>query len=846
MNGLARASIRFRPASFAGTFVALAVAATVVTACASMMQTGLTAQVQPIRYADAPIVVAADQFARRIVGSGDDRDEVAAPLPEGARLDAALAERIAGVPGVARAIPDLAVPLGGDGLPAVTGHDWSTTGLSTDSAALLVDGRAPGDGEAVVDQATAQAAGLGVGDMVSLVAPDGAHRFRISGLAAAPAPTAVGSPGAGTGTAWFADGVAASLAAHPGRADAIAVFPADDVNARGLAADLRDALGPDVMVRTGSGRGDIEAPEVLEARELLTAIGGSFGGTVTFAAVFVVMSTVALAIGQRRRELALLRAIGATPKQIRRMVASEALLVAPIAGAAGILPGVLLSRWWFDQLVDRGAVPHGVEFSTGWIPAATAIGAGLLAALAGGYAAARRPARTRPSQALGEAAVERRRLGIIRTVLGVAAVSGGAALAIVSFEANGDDAALASLGVVMTFLTAIALLGPVIARAAIAVLGIPVRRGGAAGSLAAANSRANTRRLASAITPIALVIGSSGVLLFIQSTIADATKADIRHGVVAEYVVTASGPGLPGGVDEQARSVPGVDAAVAVLRSDVLYHAHGDIEVAAAIAVTGDPSRLGAVLDLGVTEGSLAELGEGTVALDHLLAGTMDADVGETVDLRLGDGTRISPRVVAIYDRGLGLGQVLLPRRVLAPHVRAAFDSQILVSVAEGADASAVEEGLRDLGVPGVSVTDRHGYASRVDEDLEVNAWANRVMVAIFGGLAAVAAVNTLVMVVLDRRREVALLRLTGTTRRQVRAMFRWEAAIVAITGIGLGAAISWITLLGFARGATGGTPYVPPAQAIGIVGVTAALAFGAMAVPSWKLIRRQPRAGVE
>ena len=124
------------------------------------------------------------------------------------------------------------------------------------------------------------------------------------------------------------------------------------------------------------------------------------------------------------------------------MVASEALLVAPIAGAAGILPGVFLSRWWFDQLVDRGAVPHGVEFSTGWIPAATAIGAGLLAALAGGYAAARRPARTRPSQALGEAAVERRRLGIIRTVLGVAAVSGGAALAIVSFEANGDDARL--------------------------------------------------------------------------------------------------------------------------------------------------------------------------------------------------------------------------------------------------------------------------------------------------------------------------------------------------------------------------------------------------------------------
>ncbi len=91
--------------------------------------------------------------------------------------------------------------------------------------------------------------------MVSFVAPDGAHRFRISGLAATTAPTAAGSLGAGTGTAWFADGVAASLADHPGRADAIAVFAADGVRARDLAAELRERLGPDVMVRTGPGRG---------------------------------------------------------------------------------------------------------------------------------------------------------------------------------------------------------------------------------------------------------------------------------------------------------------------------------------------------------------------------------------------------------------------------------------------------------------------------------------------------------------------------------------------------------------------------------------------------------------
>jgi putative ABC transport system permease protein len=143
-------------------------------------------------------------------------------------------------------------------------------------------------------------------------------------------------------------------------------------------------------------------------------------------------------------------------------------------------------------------------------------------------------------------------------------------------------------------------------------------------------------------------------------------------------------------------------------------------------------------------------------------------------------------------------------------------------------------------------VADRGEYSAGVDEELQLEAWANRVMAAVFGGFAAITAINTLVMVVLDRRREVALLRLTGTTRRQVHAMFRWEAAIVAVTGIGLGTAIAWITLRGFARGATGGSPYVPPLQGIGVVAVAAVIAFGAMAAAARALMRRPPKAGGE
>lgn len=846
MNGLARASIRFRPASFIGTFVALLAASIVAMACGSLLQTGLTARVEPVRYADAPIVVSADQFARRVVTSAGDREEIAGVLPEGARLDASLAATIIAVPGVSDAVPDVAVELMGHDIGTMTGRDWSARAIDRAATAALVDGDAPGPDDVVLDAQTARSSRLAVGDMVAVTAPDGVHAFRVSGVVAERAATASDGPSGSTASAWFADGVASSLAGAPGRADAIAVFTDEGTDIGDVRDELSNLLGTDVKVHTGSARGELEAPNLPTAKELLLGLGGSFGGVATFASIFVVIATVALAISQRGREIALLRAIGATPRQIRRMVATEAVLVAPLAGAAGILPGLLLARWWFSQLIDRGAVPHGVQMSTGFIPAGAAVGAGLLAALVGGYAASRRPARTPPSQALGDAAVERRSLGRVRRVFGIVAIGGGVALSIFSYQLDGGSAAVTSILAVMIFLIAVALLGPAISRAATAVLGLPLRRGSASSSLAAANSGANSRRLASAITPIALVIGSSGVLLFTQSTVADATRADIRSGLVADYVITSDGPGLPATTAARAAEVPGVDSAVGVLRSDVLYNGFEEFEAADAIGVTGDLSQLDEVLDLGVTQGSLADVGDTTVALDHLLARGLDADLGDTVDLRLGDGTKHSPRVVAIYDHGLGLGQVLLPYDLLAGHVRAAYETEVLVAQTGGADTTGVADGLRALDIPGATVSDRGGYAARVDKDLELEAWIDRVMASVFGGFAAITAINTLVMVVFDRRREVALLRLTGTTRRQVQAMFRWEAAIVAITGIGLGVVIAGITLNGFARGATGGSPYVPPLQGLGIVAGAAIIVFGAMALPARSLMRRPPKAGGE
>lgn len=178
-----------------------------------------------------------------------------------------------------------------------------------------------------------------------------------------------------------------------------------------LAGQVREAVGHTARaeVHTGDGRGAVEDAELAGATELLVGLGGSFGGVATMVAVFTAAGTVALSVGQRSREFALLRAIGATPRQLRRSIATESLLIAPLAGALGCLPGIALAHWWFGQLQDRGAIPGPVDLHVSWLPPAIATAATMLTALCAGYFAARKPSKSKPGQALAQSAVERPR-----------------------------------------------------------------------------------------------------------------------------------------------------------------------------------------------------------------------------------------------------------------------------------------------------------------------------------------------------------------------------------------------------------------------------------------------------
>ncbi|MEV5603265.1 FtsX-like permease family protein [Streptomyces sp. NPDC052299] len=829
-NGLAREAIRFKPASFAGTFLALLMSALIVAACGILLETSLRASVPPERYAAAPVVVAADQNEYVVTGSGEDLEKEATPLPDTARMDAGLAAKAARAPGAATAVPDFTFPVHARG-GALTAHGW---GSHSFTGASLTAGSAPGEGEVVLDAGAARAARAAVGDTVALETAAGQRDFRVAGLAeAGPAEAARDSGGAG-GTTWFADAQAAVLAGHPGKADAVVVLAEKGTGADTLGDAVRHALaGSGVQVHTGDDRGAVEEPGLASAKLTLFGIGGSFGGIAAIVAVFTAAGTVALSVGQRARSFALLRAIGATPRQVRRAVASEALLVAPLAGIAGCLPGIGLAHWWFGQLQDRGAVPRAVDLHVSVLPLLAAVVLGLLTALGAGWIAGRRPARIAPGQALSEASVERLRPGPVRTLLGVAALVGGAILTGVAARSAGDDAAGAALGVVMLFMLAVGLLGPLVARLCAGLFGLPLRGAGPTAGLAAANSRANARRLASAITPIVLAVAFSSTLVFMHTSENHAADKQLRAGITADHVVTDP-DGLPVDAVARAARAPGVETSVGLLNTQVLVPTGSgefkSLQGAATQGVTGSGAALAKVQDLDVREGSLDRLGAGRIAIDRTLADSADARVGDRLPLYLPDGTEAAPEIVAVYGRGLGLATVTMDRASLTGHVTSGFDSTLLV---RGGSAKA----LTTLG----RVTDASGYATERNAEAELGAWMNTTMAAVLGGFAAVAAVNTLVMTVRDRRPELGALRLVGATRRQVMTMLRWEALLVAGAGLVLGSAIAAATLIPMMNGVTGDAPYVPPLMYGGLAAAVGGLALLAVTLPARTGLR--PRA---
>ncbi|MFI9437191.1 MULTISPECIES: ABC transporter permease [Streptosporangium] len=805
MIGFALRTLRHRKAGFAGAFVALLCAAALVCACGMLLETGLRGAVAPERYAGAPVIVAGDQSVRRTVGGSEGKSKTKAkPLAERAWIPASLAERLRRVPGVERVVTEVIFPVY-TGAGRAQGHGWESAALTPFT---LRSGRGPRAGDEVVVDARS---GLAVGARLDVVTGEGARSYRVTGVTAQALP--------GQATLFFAPAEARRLAGRPGQVSAIGVFPQVDVSAA-----LKDVKA---LAHTGDGRGTVEFLDAEKARATLVSLGGALGGTSLLVAVLVVTGTFSLSIQQRRREIALLRAVAATPGQVRRLLGGEALLVAGVAGLIGSGAGVGLGFWLRSRFVALGAMPEHLRLVVSPFPVIVALAATVLAAWVAALLSARRVIRIRPVEALGEAALPAARLPRARTVAGLLLTGGGVALTLL-LSALSTEAASSPVTMLtaLVWTAAVALLGPVVARAATAVLGPLLRAAGAGGHLAAANLRAGSARLASVVTSLGLMTAMTCTILSVQTTMGHAAQEQAGAGSRADYVL---GPRVPGVVAQALREMPGVEAVTEVLHTSVRV----GLDKYGAQAVTAD--GLDRTVDLDVVSGSLDRLGQGDIAVSENAAGRLGVAVGGRVSLTLGDGTPVTLGVVAIYARGLGFGELTLSHALVAQHVDDPLGT-LLVS------APSVSRAAIAGAAPGAVVLDR----AQAVEAVASNAGVNYVAMGLIVAFTAIAVVNTLAMSTSDRSRELALLRLVGTTRRQVLRMLRLETLVAVVVAVVLGTGIALVTLAAFSLGMTGSAvPYVDPLGYVAVVAAAAVLALVATVLPARLLLREHPAEAV-
>ncbi|MEV5963984.1 FtsX-like permease family protein [Kribbella sp. NPDC051952] len=819
MMRLAVRTLRFRKGGFIATFVAVVFGTAIVMACGGLMETGIRSNVEPTRLAAASLVVTGNQSHLR------PGQEDATALPERVGVPADMVEKLRSVQGVSKVIGDITFPasvLGGHGLTVAEGHNWSSTELAPYT---LTSGHAPRAGQVAM-------AGAKVGSQATLLIGGDPKTFTVSGSVAGP-----------PGHVFFADREAAELSGNTTRfADVgVLVAPGTSIDA---VKDRIEGLGTGVAVRTGIDRGLAEQPGVESHRTALISIAGSFGGIAAMTMMFVVASTLALSAQHREREFALLRGIGTTPGQVRRMILGEAMLVSIPAVAVGAVPGTFLGRFLFDQLGSHGVASPVVAFSQGLIPFAAGAGAAVLAAIGAALIAARKSAKIRPVEALMEASLQRKWFGWVRLFFGLAFLGGGLALLIVTATVMTGALAGATAGPsVLCWAIGVALLGPFWTKAVLVIWRWPIQLlTRVNGRLAIRNVTARSVAMSAAVMPVMLAVGISTANLYMQTTQVSAASKAFTRDLRADAVLV-SDAGLSPTVLDQAREVPGVTSASAFVRSmgtiDEPRNAPFDEDGAPVIGV--DAQGKDGTAPVRLTHGSLTDLSGSTVALPDYVAGKMDRGVGSTITMTLGDGTSVDLKVVATFAAERGYESLILPASLVAAHTTDGLTKQILIRSAPGAD---VRPGLAKLAAahPGVQVADRDSLVAANAEDLQTQAWVNYMLVGMLIAYTAVSVVNTLVSTTLRRRREFALQRLTGSTRGQVLRMLWTESTLVTLAGVTLGTLVALACLVPFSGAvSTSSMPTGPLWIYLVIVAAAALLTFGSTLVPATTTLRHSP-----
>jgi putative ABC transport system permease protein len=686
--------------------------------------------------------------------------------------------------------------------------------------------------EVAMDKNTADQKHFAVGDSVGVIARGGAVRqFRITGIVEFGGSTSLG----GTTLAIFDLPTAQALFNKQGQLDQIDIAAKPGVTSADLLGQIRSVLPPHTQVRTGQAQAAKSSSEISSALKFLQYFLLAFGGIALFVGSFVIANTLSITIAQRTREFATLRTIGATGRQVLAVVVLEGFVTGLVASAIGLFVGLGLAKGLNELFKAFGAnLPQ-----TGLVLAARTVVAclvvGTLVTLVASLRPALRATRVPPIAAVREGSV----LPPSRFARFGPAAAGAVcavALALVSYGAfghgmtTGNRLLLLGVGVLGLFV-GVAMIAPRLVRPLASVLGWPATRiGGVAGSLARANSMRNPGRTAS--TAAALMIGLALVttVAVLAQGLRSAFEGAVKSEFHADYALTSENGFTPTSVDSaDALRKAGIATVVAGVRA-------GDgRSFGKTIQVTGVEPGLSKMLRLKWKVGSdasLEGLGAHGAIVDKSYAQSHHLSVGSPIRLETPGGKVLDLRVKAVFSPPRGgspLASVTTSSAAfdsVYPHPENVFTFVNMPGGVTDANTTRLNEVLRSF--PDAKIQTEQQFIANQERGLDVFLNLLYILLGLSIIVSLFGIVNTLILTVFERTRELGMLRAVGMTRRQVRRMIRHEAVVTALIGAALGIPVGMGLAALFGR-AINEVPFAVPWPTVGVF-VAAAIVVGLIA----------------
>ncbi|MFD0022425.1 ABC transporter permease [Streptomyces sp. NPDC058382] len=678
------------------------------------------------------------------------------------------------------------------------GNGWTNTGANfapgkdgKDPQYTFTDGSGPtAAGSIALDKDTAKKGEYEVGDTVRVATNGPVKEYTLSGVFT----TEDGAVNAGGSLVLFDTPVAQKLFLRPGEFRDVSVTAAPGTSDQQVLAAVKPLLPEDAEAKTGKVVANEEAERTERGLSNLNKLLLGFAGIALFVGIFLIANTFTMLVAQRTKELALLRAVGASRRQVKRSVLLEAAVVGLIASVIGFALGLGLATGLRSAMsLIGGKIPAGPL-----VVAPTTVGAafavGVLITVLAAWLPARRAAKIPPVAAMNsmhavatvKSLVLRNSIGAIITLLGAAAIVAGAAQ-------SGTSAQLAIAVGAFLALIGIIILIPLLSRPVIALVRPLLRRlFGVSGKLAAQNAVRNPRRTGATASALAIGLTLVTGISVLGVTLGQAVDRMTTDNIKADYMVSmASGDSL----DESAlTALEKAEGVTAVSPQQSVWLDIGDTSLSASGVTPGDVQK---VLTVDTLSGSMDSLGRGEIAVAEKTAKSHGWKTGETVTVTYEDHKKGDLKIGALYKGNEFLSEALIPREKVAPHEGRPDIREIYVKTDGGASAANEKSIVNALGDnPGMSIMDRQDIRDMFGGSINLMMNIMYGLLAMALIIAVLGVVNTLAMSVFERQQEIGMLRAIGLDRRKVKRMIRLEAVVIslfgAVVGIGLGLFLGW------------------------------------------------------